>query len=223
MEYTVSSTGSAFDSAWHFMTVYVSQTLLYRCYVIWECRKKPLILPALLMVSNLVVTITRIKVHTIERAGGISTIINAATNLALTALTAGRILWIERAASRVALDNTIRGRYRRAVVIILESGAVYFIVAIFLVITGPPGKLSFGIDLGIAEQLLNIIPTFTLVYIGLKNMSDNSSAYLENNIIVFSNGGHLSRSRARPVLHRRSSWPVLDIKLEGPSEDLQDV
>ncbi|KAF8146405.1 hypothetical protein K438DRAFT_1869627 [Mycena galopus ATCC 62051] len=173
------------------------------------------------MVLNLIVITTGIKVDTIERAGGIL-IISAATNLVLTALTAGWILWIERAASHVALDNTIRDRYRRASVIILESGAVYCIMAIFLVITGPPGKLTFGIDFGIAEQLPNIMTTFTLVYIGLKNMGNNSSAHLENDIIVFSNEHLPTRSLARTV-RRRSSWPVLDIKMEGPKEDLKDV
>ncbi|KAF8146412.1 hypothetical protein K438DRAFT_1781033 [Mycena galopus ATCC 62051] len=141
---------------------------------------------------------------------------------------AGRIWWIQRAASHVALDNTICGRYHRATVIILESGAVYCLLAIFQIINYSlsPNGLAFSIGIGITQQLSNIIPTFTLVYIGLKNMSDNSSAHLENNIIVLSKlaNGHLpSRSRAHTVLHRCSSWPVLDIKMEGPGEDLQDV
>lgn len=68
--------------------------------------------------------------HVITNVRSVTITLGATTNLVLTALTgnflvcggavltfssAGRILWIQRAASHVALDSTTRGRYTRAV------------------------------------------------------------------------------------------------------------
>ncbi|KAJ6508658.1 hypothetical protein C8R45DRAFT_968173 [Mycena sanguinolenta] len=149
---------------------------LYRCYVIWGSQKKTLILPSLLMLSNFVVMIVGLTTHVLpsELAGRISTLLAVAVNLVLTAQTVGRILWIQRAASRVALDITVRGRYTRAIILILESGVVYCAAGIFLAITYSPSGETFSIGFGIAQQFLNIIPTFTLVYIGLNNMAGSS-------------------------------------------------
>ncbi|KAJ7913156.1 hypothetical protein B0H13DRAFT_1874104 [Mycena leptocephala] len=128
---------------------------LYRCYVIWGFRKKIVIMPMLLMLSTL--TLARMALTSscvvmgIVGATAFSGAVNdmpqityalaAATDLVLTALT---------------------GK--------LESGAIYCIGAIFLVITvslDSPG--IYGIGVGISRQMLNIIPTFTLVYVGLNN------------------------------------------------------
>ncbi|KAJ7882470.1 hypothetical protein B0H13DRAFT_1890896 [Mycena leptocephala] len=52
----------------------------------------------------------------------------------------------------------------------LESGAIYCIGAIFLIITvSLHDSEIYGIGIGITQQLMNVIPTFTLVYVGLKN------------------------------------------------------
>ncbi|KAJ7933041.1 hypothetical protein B0H13DRAFT_1856641 [Mycena leptocephala] len=78
----------------------------------------------------------------------------AATNLVLTALTA----------SHVGFDRTLRSRYNMAIGIILESGAIYCITAIFLVIIASQYEpeiynigigIGLGIGLGIGEQLIS--------------------------------------------------------------------
>ncbi|KAJ7888685.1 hypothetical protein B0H14DRAFT_1193746 [Mycena olivaceomarginata] len=151
---------------------------LYRCYAIWGFQKKPIILPVLLMLSS---SISGIILYSTTNTmnSSLPFILAAATNLVLTALTAGRILWIQRAASHVALDSAVRSCYSRAIMIILESGAVYCTVAIFLVISRSLNEEIFGIGLGIAQQVMNIIPTLTLVYIGLKNLEEHQPADLE--------------------------------------------
>ncbi|KAJ7881443.1 hypothetical protein B0H13DRAFT_935847 [Mycena leptocephala] len=146
---------------------------LYRCYVIWGFKKKILIPPVLLMLSTFAVAVLGCVSRTPVCGGSteirITFALGTATNLVLTALTAGRILWIRRAASHVGLD-ALRSRYNTAIAIILESGAIYCVMAIFMVISfSLENARLYFIGLGIAEQLINIIPTFTLVYIGLKN------------------------------------------------------
>ncbi|KAJ7229570.1 hypothetical protein B0H12DRAFT_1147579, partial [Mycena haematopus] len=182
---------------------------LYRCYVIWGFRKKPLILPALLLLTTLIVGFVEMLnlplTSKVDVRLTTMLILGAATNLVLTALTAGRILWIHRAASHVALDRTIRRRYTTAIVIILESGAVYCVVAMILVISSfLADDEVHSIAFGVAQQLLNIIPTFTLVYIGLTNMGDSRPT--ESGPRVPFNPRASSRSITRNVqLRRRSS------------------
>ncbi|KAJ6569187.1 hypothetical protein B0H19DRAFT_1256847 [Mycena capillaripes] len=151
---------------------------MYRCYVIWGRKRKILIPPALLILANLVVGILGSPTSSLGNgipsfrriAGGLS----AAVNLVLTALTAGRIMWMRRKSSHVGLDNASYSRYTRAIGLILESGAIYCVVLIFLSITASlndDGEI-FDIGFAIARQVLNIIPTFTLVYVGLNDTAD---------------------------------------------------
>ncbi|KAF8184061.1 hypothetical protein K438DRAFT_1937353 [Mycena galopus ATCC 62051] len=128
---------------------------MYRCYVIWGYRRKVLILPALLGLTTLIVVILGAK-STSTTPARISVGFAAMTNGVLTALTAGRIMWIWHQSSHVGLHIPYRSRYGRAIGLILESGAIYCAAAIFLLITvstteifdihyiqPPPGQ-SFG-------------------------------------------------------------------------------
>ncbi|KAF8146417.1 hypothetical protein K438DRAFT_1869684 [Mycena galopus ATCC 62051] len=139
---------------------------LYRCYVIWGFQRKILTLPAFCMLSTLVVGIWK-ALGPDDDDPQIFCGLAAATNLILTTLTAGRLLWIRRAAASVGLDSTFRIRCNRAIGIILESGAIYCIAAIFLLITESDAREAYVIGLGFLSHLLNIIPTFSLVYVGL--------------------------------------------------------
>ncbi|KAF8146404.1 hypothetical protein K438DRAFT_509683 [Mycena galopus ATCC 62051] len=189
---------------------------MYRCYVIWGFKKKPIILPALLMVSSLVVGILD-AARMDSQVGAI--ILAAITNLAITALTAGRILWIRRAASHVALDRTIRGRYTRTIVVILESGASYCVVSIFLAISTSLNGEIFSIAAGIGPRMTNILPTLTLVYLGFRNIKETPATDQESRVVFrCPSNQHMPSRSVR--LRRRSSWPVvLDIRKERDKED----
>ncbi|KAJ6541549.1 hypothetical protein B0H19DRAFT_1381194 [Mycena capillaripes] len=141
---------------------------MYRCYVIWGRKRKILILPALLMLATLVVGTLSSPTSSLEN-GKIPIGLAAATNLVLTALTAGRILWMRRESSNVGLDN----RYNRALGLILESGSIYCVGGVYMFITAALNDREiFDIGFGISQQMLNIIPTFTLVYVGLNDTAD---------------------------------------------------
>ncbi|KAJ7847731.1 hypothetical protein B0H14DRAFT_3453606 [Mycena olivaceomarginata] len=76
----------------------------------------------------------------------------------MTALTAGRILWIRRAASRVGLDTKVRGRYSTAMRIVLESGAIACMAAIIMAITvSLPDKELYDIMFGIGQQAIQLM------------------------------------------------------------------
>ncbi|KAJ7132581.1 hypothetical protein C8R44DRAFT_774210 [Mycena epipterygia] len=152
---------------------------LYRCYVIWGSQKRIIILPGLLMIGTVATGFLSVVSVSFQDAT-ITYGLAAATNVVLTALTAGRILWIRRDASHIPVDKshipvdkTVCPRYNMAIRLILESGVIYCIAAIVLLITslgaakiGSAAETSSVIVGGFFQSLLNIIPTFTLVYVG---------------------------------------------------------
>ncbi|KAJ7664739.1 hypothetical protein B0H17DRAFT_1091516, partial [Mycena rosella] len=138
---------------------------LYRCYVIWGSQKKIIILPGLLMIGTVATGFLSVVSVSFQDAT-ITYGLAAATNVVLTALTgnlsSGRILWMRRDASHIPVDKTLRPRYNMAIRLTLESGVIYCIAAII----GSAAETSNVIGGGFFQSLLNIIPTFTLVYIG---------------------------------------------------------
>ncbi|KAJ7823821.1 hypothetical protein B0H14DRAFT_2825785 [Mycena olivaceomarginata] len=115
-------------------------------------------------------------------------VLGAATNIVLSSLTVGRILWIRRAASHVGLDSSVRSQYNRAIGIILESGAIYCIGTIFLAIAVVFQGDIYHIGISVSQEMLNIIPTFTLVYVGLQNNAGNGppgASLLKPNVTRF--------------------------------------
>ncbi|KAK7028518.1 hypothetical protein R3P38DRAFT_929248 [Favolaschia claudopus] len=129
---------------------------MYRCYVIWSCQMKPIILPALLLVLTFGIGCytTAIPEGTIvyEHA---AYILAATTNLCFTALTAGRIFWARRAASAILCpDSPTPRRYMIALGITLESGAVYLLVMMTLVIGDFLNLEMLLITRAIAQQLM---------------------------------------------------------------------
>ncbi|KAF7333323.1 hypothetical protein MVEN_02347300 [Mycena venus] len=190
---------------------------LYRCYVIWGFQWKITVLPVMFMLCTFIVAILwgeqlSNSSAPVRLAYGMYSL-GIATILLLTSLTAGRILWIQRAASHAGLDSTIRRRYSIVIRILLESGAVYCIVAISLAITvsrSEGDSIVHYMVIGIAGQLENIVPTFTLVYIGLKNTVDNGPAQSKDPVP----GQHTPPRRTGRVAKScsQSDWPILDIK-----------
>ncbi|KAJ7203236.1 hypothetical protein B0H12DRAFT_1283803 [Mycena haematopus] len=182
-----------------FVLATVSHVLLainmYRCYVIWGCQRKVLIPPALLMLATLVTATIAILPSSSVSALVIPCGLAAGTNITLTTLTAGRILWISRQSTHVGLSHAYRSRYSRAIRIILESGAIYCVAVIFLLIAASRNNFEvFEIGYAIGQQAVNIIPTFTLVYVGLHDTADNPPT---------GSGGNLSSTEQLPT-HFRS-------------------
>ncbi|KAJ7933023.1 hypothetical protein B0H13DRAFT_2307302 [Mycena leptocephala] len=118
---------------------------LYRCYMIWGFRRKVVITPALLMLSTFGMGIVGATVF--DGAAGMTQItfgLAAATNLVLTALTGNR--------------------YNIAIGLKLESGAIYCIGAIFLIITvSLHDSEIYDIGIGITQQLMVSSDSFRLI------------------------------------------------------------
>ncbi|KAF7340733.1 hypothetical protein MSAN_02101600 [Mycena sanguinolenta] len=128
--------------------------------MIWEFRKTPLILPTLLMLASIITAIASITSNVRLM---ITFILCVVTNLVMTALT-GCLMPRSRSDIMDPSRSLICFSGPNAIVLILESGAVYCAMAIILIIFyNLANELVLGIRYGVMQQLMNIIPTFTLV------------------------------------------------------------
>ncbi|KAJ7033864.1 hypothetical protein C8F04DRAFT_1103599 [Mycena alexandri] len=199
----------------YIINVAISDTFfLYRCYVIWGYQKKITILPAALILSTFIVGILVMA----REAPLVVTyyVLAVATNIVLTTLTAGRILWAQYHASRFSGDAKLRSRYDTAFKLILESGAIYCIWMMILLISFLRDGDVHTIAGTFATEGMNIIPTFTLVYVGLK--SDNSGDPTQEN----TSHGPPSEPPVAPRMRTtqgRNLSQILDIKPSGERTD----
>ncbi|KAJ7898485.1 hypothetical protein B0H13DRAFT_1884219 [Mycena leptocephala] len=192
---------------------------LYRCYVIWGFQRKILILPALLMLSTFVAAILNCTLGgAVNRFVGITQIpyiLGVATNLVLTAFT-GEFSSIINLAGYYGSAEQHRMLVSKPG---LESGAIYCVMAILLAIFS---RLTPAIDAdiydiasAIAPQLMNIIPTLTLVYIGLTSTAETT---LPSHVMCHVRCDRLPPFALGPVQSFESPQ-VLDIKVRDTEEE----
>ncbi|KAJ7207901.1 hypothetical protein GGX14DRAFT_114489 [Mycena pura] len=144
---------------------------LYRCYKIWGPRKKVVIFPAILVLSATALTFVQppLELRAVYRRGLYAMF--TVTSLVLMGLTAGRIWWMQREASHVQIDVDDIFR-NRPIVLILESGALYCVCVILLMIFSP-NQFAYQILLSVTSQI-NIAPTLIVVRVGLgHNIQDS--------------------------------------------------
>ncbi|KAK7022976.1 hypothetical protein R3P38DRAFT_2956742 [Favolaschia claudopus] len=147
---------------------------LYRCYVIWGRQKHILAVPAAFMLSTFAMGIWDTWMANSE-APKIMFGLAALTNITLTSLTAGRILWLWRKLPQINQDSTSSARCKRAVNIILESGALYCLgVVLLLIAVSVKHEMEYLVGVSLSSLLVNILITFTIVYVALKDSFDHS-------------------------------------------------
>ncbi|KAJ7254986.1 hypothetical protein B0H12DRAFT_1114415 [Mycena haematopus] len=172
------------DNAVFAVNVLITDSVfLYRCYLVWGYRIKPIIVPGILILSTTTLSIVSLAESSLSKnfvllGGRIQVItttttyaLGLTTNVVLMALTAGRIWWMRKTLVNVPdLHSSIASRYNTTISIILESGAIYcfsaFLLAIALTTAGSSSEL-YSVLLGIACQAINIAPTLTVVRVGL--------------------------------------------------------
>ncbi|KAJ7152402.1 hypothetical protein C8R46DRAFT_1228632 [Mycena filopes] len=155
----------AHKGVWLLNSVVTDTLFLYRCFVIWpgSPRRMVVVFPALLIVATFVTAVVLLaKGKTLSPA----IILGTAANLCLMTLTAGRIWVIRRDARRLVASTELIDRYTTVMAMIFESGALYFIPAILLIILYP-WVIPHAVIEGLATNVINIIPTLIVVRVGL--------------------------------------------------------
>ncbi|KAJ7468285.1 hypothetical protein B0H11DRAFT_2197203 [Mycena galericulata] len=158
---------------------------IYRCYGIWDSRKRVIVLPVILLIATGCLGYASVALCGMEGYAQflfitwlfpLSLVFSVMTNFLLMALTAGRIWWISRGA-RAIMGPVVVKRYRTVMAMILESGALYctpgILYLIFLVIA--PG--STMVIFAALAQIVGIAPTIIVVRVGLGRSVDSVDSF----------------------------------------------
>ncbi|KAF7304599.1 hypothetical protein HMN09_00863000 [Mycena chlorophos] len=180
----------AVEIAQHFLfavnVTFTDGIFIFRCWLLWNKRWAIIALPALLLVATTVTGI--IEALEIPINGSLPFIFGAATNIILIAFSAWRIVIVRRRA-RILETTGLQTRYGTVLAVIGESGALYCIVALLLVITqsfDQGRNLAFCFVLGTASHTVNIIPTIAIVRSGLGYSSENIATQMDSEKLVSS-------------------------------------
>ncbi|KAJ7913891.1 hypothetical protein B0H13DRAFT_2270985 [Mycena leptocephala] len=155
---------------------------LYRTYMIWGLQKKILVLPGISVLATLVLACISAAPNGPFIDMRVPYAMGAATNIILTCFTAGRI-WYIRWEAQIYIPDTFRKRYDTAVAIILESGAIYCLAMLLMVVAcSVPGfsasaEIVGGMAQGLVNQVVNITPALILVRVGLGRSTENTSPF----------------------------------------------
>ncbi|TFK97974.1 hypothetical protein BDV98DRAFT_607234 [Pterulicium gracile] len=153
--------------------------LIYRCYIIWDCRWKIIALPCAVFGASGVcgyISASRMSLakHGSDlfapeiapwlKAGGALTVV---TNISVTTMIAGRIWWVSRNARNV-LPGCYRAKHNRVIAVIIESGGIYsFTLIIFTSLMRIGSQNKIRIVYQALAQLAGITPTLIIVRMGL--------------------------------------------------------
>ncbi|KAJ7704205.1 hypothetical protein B0H16DRAFT_1747713 [Mycena metata] len=193
--------------------------LLYRCFVIWGSNWRPVVFPGILIACTFrcvasfgfsgLIIVPAPLFH-------LQYVFAAFTNLVLVVLIGGRV-WYIRQDARVVAGNELRKRYDTVIAMVLESGAMYFVVLVLLAIfASESSAFAFDILESIAIHIVNIIPTLIIVRVGLgQNIQDTGKTPLAKEArdtrpqprADFS--AHRTRSPLLPVLYIKASEDTL--------------
>ncbi|KAF7371121.1 hypothetical protein MSAN_00747300 [Mycena sanguinolenta] len=159
--------------------------VIYRCYIVWGSNFKVIVVPIIMLIATSVCgylagfNFSQVKpgedvfVSNIAEWGtalfslSLSTNIVVISLIAMTVLVAGRIYWIARTTRRLLGSSTSSRKYQNAVAIILESGAIYSVSLMTLLILYCLKTNAQYIVYDALAQIMGIAPTLIIVRVGL--------------------------------------------------------
>jgi len=162
--------------------------VIYRCYVVWGFSIKIIILPLILLIATSVCAYIAVfnfsQIHPGQNVFAINIAewgtalfsLSLATNIIVTFLIAGRIWWISRKACKL-LGKEIRRKYNHTVAIVLESGAIYSVSLMTLLILYCSKTNAQYIVYDALAQIMGIVPTLIIVRVGLGLSTQDVQTY----------------------------------------------
>ncbi|KAJ7120252.1 hypothetical protein C8R44DRAFT_787846 [Mycena epipterygia] len=171
--------------------LYVSTNLIadgifiYRCYCIWNFRKRIISVPIVLLVAAGLLGYASVIVCGIQGLAQflyinwlfpLAMVFSVMTNVLLMALTAGRIWWIARGARAIMGPEVVK-RYRTVIAMILESGALYCTPGFIYIIFAAVAPDSTVVIMAVLAQIVGIAPTVIVVRVGLGDSVENLESF----------------------------------------------
>ncbi|KAJ7437889.1 hypothetical protein B0H11DRAFT_2106082 [Mycena galericulata] len=170
--------------------------LIWRCYVIWGNSWRAIAFPCVVYTVNMggfIVGALPLLGPSQRTAIAVCIGTTFLTNVVASSLAAGRIWWISRRASFV-LSRTSRRTYANLTAILVESGCIYpisiIIVLILFVVPSTP-TISVLISIAPVYHIVGISPTLIIVRVGLGVSTDD----VDKTLSSFSRGPNDSEPR----------------------------
>ncbi|KAG5728769.1 hypothetical protein E4T56_gene6281 [Termitomyces sp. T112] len=140
--------------------------LIYRCYKVWNNQRMIPIVAGVLLAADSVwgyIAIRFLDISSFALATFTPLFLWSvfAFNVVMTLATAGRIWWVTRT-SHLLLDKQQMKKYRTAITVILESGAIYPITVLIFNVSPSNLKIYFFLA---ATRVVGIMPTLMIVQI----------------------------------------------------------
>jgi len=166
--------------------VIADSIFIFRCYAIWGFRRVIIILPILCTIVVAGSGYLNVSGSGAEAEEGItggvdllflSISISLVTTVLLMGLSAGRICWLARKAGKIMGRKTTK-RYYTVCAMILESGALYGVGALTLLVLDLytfNSQFTSGVILG---QLVGIAPTIIAVRVGLGKSVESVDSFV---------------------------------------------
>ncbi|KAF8994031.1 hypothetical protein BDQ17DRAFT_1367415 [Cyathus striatus] len=151
--------------------------LLYRCYVVWNRRKIAVLLSSLLLIADTVWGWVGEGTPIFSLTARFAPVFYwtvFATNVLMTAATAGRIYWLSRAVSPMLKYGGGIRRYQVATTILVESAIIYSACLLALVISFHNMERRFFWGC-IVMRIVAIMPTLMVVQVGLSQSKRKES------------------------------------------------
>ncbi|KAJ7155622.1 hypothetical protein C8R46DRAFT_1295384 [Mycena filopes] len=136
--------------------------VIYRCYCVWNNSARVVIVPVILLI------VTTVFGCSPDLPSNPLFIFSLVTNVLVTALTAGRILWIARKGRQYLQDDAQR-RYSSSVCILIESGVLYSatVLAYLIIAAIPRARIVLPLVFQMLTQIMGIAPTLIIVQVGM--------------------------------------------------------
>ncbi|TFY71565.1 hypothetical protein EVG20_g1450 [Dentipellis fragilis] len=221
--------------------------LIFRCYILWKEKKWIVIAPLVLLLANTACTLGQagcdiiiynlrreiplsqrvpppyyIQISNLDSAFSIATMpLSLATNLVASALIISRILWMAKKLERT-LGVSAGTRYRSAVTMIIESGAMWSISIVVFLITYFTAPNYHGIPGYAMQQLMGIAPTLIIVRVGLGKSIESQPIVSTSNASEFSRSGSMAERsvNSTSALKGENRWTQLsDVSLATPDAE----
>jgi len=192
-------------------TVFADALVCWRVLVVWSHKKWILVPPVVLLVISTVsgalvvyyeartVMVDDDRYLTMSSNLTIVVIVcTLITNLLTTSLIAGRLWWINRQVQAVATSSRRSDRYRKVMAAFIESGALYTVTMVTLIILYGAGAIN-GVYLAayIVPMIIGIFPTLIVLHVNITSRlgmettrQPASTTHLESGLRTHGAGSH---------------------------------
>ncbi|KAJ7255717.1 hypothetical protein C8J57DRAFT_1518008 [Mycena rebaudengoi] len=205
----------------------VADGLIYRCYIVWGSRYKIIVVPCIMLLAISICAYGAVYNFSIMKPGqdvfasnvaewGTALFsLSLATNIIVTCLIAGRIWWLAKTTNKL-LGSEHSDKYQNAIAIIIESGAIYSISLMTLLILYCSETNAQYIVYVAHAQITGIVPTLIIARVGLGVSTEDNTTVGLHTTAASNNNTRVpyNRSAVRMYVQRMVAEETVDSGME---------